>query len=93
MRTVTASSGGSSWHRQIREPEVGVALVAGACLLVQAVIAKNVLEVKLDVMSQFAAMWIFIVYQVSGLRTRASEIAFIAAIILATAAVLVLYAV
>ena len=93
MQTVTASSGGRSWRRQIREPEVRVALVAGACLLVQAVIAKNVLEVKLDVMSQFAAMWIFIVYQVSGLRTRASEIAFIAAIILATAAVLVLYAV
>lgn len=93
MRTVTASSGGHWWHRQVQEPEVRVALVAGACLLVQAVIAKNVLEVRLDVMSQFAAMWIFIAYQVSGLRTRASEIAFIATIILATAAVLVLYAV
>ncbi len=93
MRTVTTSSAGTWWHRQIQEPEIGVALVAGACLIVEAVIAKNVLDVELDVMSQFAAMWIFIVYLVSGLRSRTSEIAFIAAIILATAAILILYAV
>jgi hypothetical protein len=93
MRTVTASSGGTWWHRQLQEPEVGVALVAAGCLIVEAVIAKNVLDVELDVISQFAAMWIFIAYLVSGLRSRASGIAFIAAIILATAAVLVLYAV
>jgi hypothetical protein len=38
-------------------------------------------------------MWIFIAYLMSGLRDRRSEIAFIAVIILATAAILVLYAV
>ena len=85
--------GGASWRHEIREPEVMVSLVAGACLLVEAVIAKNVIDVELDFFSQFLPMWIFIAYLVSGLRDRTSEIAFIAVIILATAAVLVLYAV
>ena len=70
-----------------------VALVAAVCLLVEAVIAKNVIDVELDFFTQFAPMWIFIAYLVSGLHDRASEIAFIAVIILATAAVLVLYAI
>ncbi len=49
--------------------------------------------VELDFFSQFVPMWIFIAYLVIGLRDRTSEIAFVAVIILATAAVLVLYAV
>ena len=85
--------GGASWRHEIREPEVMVALVAAACVLVEAVIAKNVIDVELDFFSRFAPMWIFIAYLVSGLRDRTSEIAFIAVIFLATAAVLVLYAV
>jgi hypothetical protein len=80
------------WRRQISDPLVTVALVAAACLLIEAVIAKNVIEVELDIFSQFAPMWIFVAYLVSGLRDRRSEIAFIAVIILATAAILALYA-
>jgi hypothetical protein len=93
MRTVGLPHSGVSWRRQIRDPQVAVALVAGACALVEAVIAKNVIDVKLDVFSQLAPVWIFIAYMVSGLRDRTSEIAFTAAIVLATAAVLVLYAI
>lgn len=93
MRTVSAPTGGSWWHRLAEEAEARVAIVAAVCLIVQAVIAKNGLEVELDVMSQFAALWIFIAYLVSGLRGRASEVGFIAAIIFATIAVLVLYAI
>ena len=87
------SPGGTSWRHQIRDPQVGVALVAAVCLLVEAVIAKNVIDAELNFFSQFAPIWIFVAYQVSGLRDRASEIAFITAIVLATAAILVLYAV
>ena len=93
MRALHLPHGGVWWGRQIRDPQIMVALVAAVCLLVEAVIAKNVIDVELDVFSQFAPMWIFIAYLVSGLRDRASEIAFIAVIILATAAILVLYAV
>lgn len=90
---LSSQQGGVWWRCQVRDPQVRVSLVAAACLLVEAVIAKNVIDVELDFFTQLAPMWIFIAYQVSGLRDRRSEIAFIAVIILATAAILVLYAV
>ena len=93
MRALNLPHGGVWWRRQIRDPQVVVALVAAACLLVEAVIAKNVIDVELGFFSQLAPMWILIAYLVSGLRDRTSEIAFSAVIILATAAILVLYAV
>lgn len=93
MRALNLPHGGYWWRRQIHDPRVTVSLVAAACLLVEAVIAKNVIDADLDIFSQFAPMWIFIAYLVSGLRDRTTEIAFIAVIILATAAILVLYAV
>ena len=73
-------------------PEVLLSLVVAACLLVAAVVAKNVLEVELDFFSQFVALWVYIAYLVTGLRDRESSIAFAFAAIGATAAVLVLYA-
>jgi hypothetical protein len=93
MRALHVPHGGEWSGRRIRDPQTMVALVTAVCLLVEAVIAKNVIDVELDFFSQFAPMWIFIAYLVSGLRDRASAIAFIAAIILTTVAVLVLYAV
>ncbi len=93
MLALNLPHGAVRWRRQIRDPQVTVALVAAACVLVEAVVAKNVIDVKLDFFSQLAPMWIFIAYLVSGLRDRTSEIAFIAVIILATAAILALYAV
>ena len=93
MRALNLPHDGVWRRRQIRAPQVMVSLVTAACLLVEAVIAKNVIDVELHFFSQFAPMWIFIAYLVSGLRDRASEIAFVAAIILATAAVLILHAV
>ncbi len=93
MRALNVPHGGMWWRRQIRDPQVVVSLVAAACVLVEAVIAKNVIGVELGFFSQLAPMWIFIAYLASGLRDRTSEIAFIAVIILATAAILVLYAV
>ncbi len=93
MRALNWSPSRVSWRDEIRHPLITVALVAAACLLVEAVIAKNVIDVELDFFSQFAPLWIFIAYLVSGLRDRRSEIAFVAATVLATAAVLILYAV
>ena len=90
---IHSSDGGSTWRRQLNDPQVRAGLVTAACLLVEAVIAKNMLDVQLDFFSQLAPMWIFIVYQVSGLRDRTSEIAFMITIVLVTAAILILYAV
>jgi hypothetical protein len=93
MPTLNVSSGRVSWRDEIRDPLVTVSLVAAACLLVEAVITKNVIDVELSFFAQFAPLWIWIAYLVSGLRDRTSEIAFIAATTLTTAAILVLYAV
>jgi hypothetical protein len=93
MNVVSPPHGSVSWRRRIRDPQVLVSLVAAVCLLAEAVVAKNVIDVQLDIFSQLAPMWIFVAYMATGLRDRASEIAFIAVIILTTAAILVLYAV
>jgi len=77
-------------HRD--HPQVRVALVTAVCLVVEAVSAKSVLDVELGILGQLAPFWIFVAYLVSGLRDRASEIAFIVAVVLATVAVLALYA-
>jgi hypothetical protein len=82
----------STWRRHIADPQVRVALVTAVCLIGEAVIAKNVLDVELDWFSQLAPFWVFIAYMISGLRDRASEMGFVAAIIGSTVAVLVLYA-
>jgi hypothetical protein len=82
-----------AWRRRLADPQVRVALVTAACLLAEAVIAKNVLDVELGFMSQAAPMWVFITYLVSGLRDRASEIAFTIAIIAVTCGVLILHAI
>lgn len=75
------------------DAQVRVALLAALALMVEAVLAKNVLEVELDFVSQFVAMWVFIAFQVSGRRDRISELAASVAIVLGTAAVLVVYSI
>ncbi|MGE0229416.1 MAG: hypothetical protein AB7I38_06300 [Dehalococcoidia bacterium] len=71
--------------------EVRPALLTAVVLLAQAVVAKNVLDVELDILSQFAPLYVFIAYQVSQLRTRSAELAFSATIVLVSVAVLALY--
>jgi len=71
---------------------VRVALVAAACLLAEAIIAKNVLDVQLDFVSQFGALWVWLAYTLVGRRDRAAELATMFAAVLATAAILIVYA-
>jgi hypothetical protein len=73
------------------DPRTRVALVAALALVIQAVLAKNVLDVELDFGSQFSALWVFIVYQVSNDRSRLAELGAMAVIVAVTAAVLLLY--
>jgi len=78
--------------RPFADREVRPAILTAVVLLTQAVIAKNVLEVELDFVSQFAPLYVYIAYQISQLRTRSAELAFDAAIILTSVAALSLYA-
>ncbi len=72
--------------------EVWLSLVTAAALLIQAVVAKNVLEEELDFVSQYAALWVFIVFLISGERGRVAELGTAAALVAVTGAVLTLYA-
>ncbi len=72
--------------------DVRLSVVVAVCLLVQAVVAKEVLDVRLDYLSQFAALWVFIAYLVTGRHDRSSARAFALVAVAVTAAVLVLYA-
>ncbi len=48
---------------------------------------------RLDFISQFAALWVFIAFQVSGRRDRLAEVTAGVAVVVATVAVLVVYAI
>ena len=72
--------------------DVRVSLVVAACLLVQAVVAKEVLDVRLDYFSQFAALWVYIAYVVTDRHDKSSAKWFSLTAVLVTAAVLGLYA-
>jgi hypothetical protein len=72
--------------------DVRVSLVVAACLLVQAVVAKEVLDVRLDYFSQFAALWVYIAYLVTDRHDKSSAKWFSLTAVLGTAAVLGLYA-
>ena len=72
--------------------DVRLSVVVAVCLLVQAVVAKEVLDVRLDYFSQFAALWVYIAYLVTGRHDRSAARAFGLAAVAVTAAVLGLYA-
>lgn len=75
----------------VGDPLTRVALVVAACLLAQAAIAKNLLDVRLDPVGQLAAMWVYLAFAWSGDRRRRTEHLAMAAAVAVTAGVLVLY--
>jgi hypothetical protein len=74
------------------DPQVRVGLLAAAALLVEALLAKTVLDLQLNFFAQLAALWIFVVYKLSGRRDRLSETAASVAVVVVTATVLLGYA-
>ena len=81
--------GRSAWASS---PDLVLGVVVAVCLLVQAVVAKEVLDVRLDYFSQFAALWVYIAYLVTDRHDRPAARAFALVAIAVTAAVLGLYA-
>jgi hypothetical protein len=72
--------------------DVRVSLVVATCLLVEAVVAKEILDVSLDYFSQVAPLLVFIAYLVAGRHDRSTATAFALAAVAVTLAVLGLYA-
>lgn len=73
-------------------PRFRLGLLALVVLLAQAVIATEVLEAKLDWLSQFAALLVYAMFIGSRLRSLRAELAFGAAIVLVSVGVPALYA-
>jgi len=78
--------------------EVKVSLVTVACILALAIISKNVLHVQLDFISQYVPTWMVIAYIITREKTKKSKnssspLFWSLAIILVTAAILILYAI
>jgi hypothetical protein len=79
--------------RRLREnSQMRVAFLTAAALLVEVVVAKNVLDVDMNFFSMLAPFWVFTAYQVSGRRDRTSELVASIAVVLVTAVVLLAYA-
>src|SRR5512133_2379359 len=90
--TVTAGIPSCGTRRCGWRSEMRVALVVAACLLLEAIIAKNVLDVRLDAFTQLGALWVWLAYTLGGRRDRAAELTAMAAAVVATAVILIVYA-
>jgi hypothetical protein len=73
-------------------PQVRVGLLTLAALLVEAGLARWVLDVELNFFALLAPFWVFVAYKVSGQRGRTAEIVASVAVVVAAAAVLLAYA-
>jgi hypothetical protein len=71
------------------DPHVRVGLLAAAAPLVEAVLAKSVLDLPLNFFAQLAALWVFVAYK---LRDRLAEMSASVAVVAVTATVMLIYA-
>ncbi len=76
-----------TWPQQIR-----IAAVVAACLIVEAVVAKNVMDVSVNIVAFLAPLWVLAVSQAWPTKDKAFEIATMLLAIGATAGVLIFYA-
>jgi len=78
--------------------DVKLSLVTAVCLLVLAIVSKNVLRVQLDFISLFGPFWVYIAYIISRggkkeSRICSSPLFWSLAIIFVTLAILAIYAI
>ena len=86
---------GTLRHRHSRvfdNPQVRVGLIMIAAVLVEVVLARTVLDVKLNFFALLAPFFVFTAYKVSGERGRTAEIVASAGVVVAAAVVLLVYA-
>jgi hypothetical protein len=73
-------------------PELRIAIVVAACLVVEAVVAKNIMDVTVNIVAFLAPLWVFAVSQAWPTKDKAFEIATMIFAIASTAGVLAFYA-
>ena len=76
----------------LANPQVRVGLLTVAALLVEWVLARTVLDAELNFFALLAPFFVFTAYKVSGQRGRTAEIVASVAVVVAAAAVLLVFA-
>jgi hypothetical protein len=74
------------------QPQIRIAAVVAACLVVEAIVAKNIMDVTVNIVALLAPLWVFAVSQAWPTKDKAFEIATMLLAIGATAGVLIFYA-
>jgi len=77
--------------------ETKVSLVTAACVLLLAIVSKNILKAQLDFISLYGPVWVFIAYIITKDKVKKSKICcsplfWSLAILFVTLAILILYA-
>jgi len=72
--------------------QLRIAIVVSACLIVEAVVAKNVMDVTINIVAFLAPLWVFAVSQAWPTKEKAFEVATMVLAMAATAGVLIFYA-
>lgn len=78
--------------------ELTVSLTTVVCLLILAIVPRYIIHVQLDFIPQYAPAWIYIAHMISREERRESKISNVPllwslAIIISTAAILLVYAI
>ena len=73
-------------------PQIRIAAVVAACLIVEAIVAKNVMDVTVNIVAFLAPLWVFAVSLAWPPKEKTFEIATMLLAVGATAGVLIFYA-
>lgn len=87
------SPGSASPHAPGVPPQIRIAAVVAACLIVEAIVAKNIIDVTVNIVAFLAPLWVFAVSLAWPVKEKKTfEIATMLLAVGATAGVLIFYA-
>jgi hypothetical protein len=92
MNQLTGTHHRRRYAPQAWPPPIRVAAVVAACLIVEAIVAKNVMDVTINIVAFLAPLWVFAVSQAWPSKEQTFGIATMLLAIGATAGVLIFYA-
>lgn len=73
-------------------PQTRIAAVVATCLIVEAIIAKNAMDVKVNIVAFLAPLWVFAVSLAWPTKDRTFEVATVLLAVGVAAGVLIFYA-
>ena len=92
MNQLTRTNGRHRHAPRAWPVELRIAAVVAACLIVEAIVAKNVMDVTVNIVAFLAPLWVFAVSQAWPTKDKTFETATMILAVTATAGVLIFYA-